>query len=226
MENDPGGVEMESYESEGKTLEEAIENICKKLDAREEDLDIEIVSSSNSAWRFLGLGSSRNVKIRATLRPSEKETKANMAKKILTDILGYIDKNDFKVEIQEESQQEINLNITGSNCGLVIGKNGEVLDALQYIVNKIGNRSNDLKKKIFIDSEGYRSRKIERLTSLADRSAEKARKTRRAVTLHPMNAHDRRIIHLSLQNDHLLTTKSQGDGYLKKVVILPKKEPE
>ena len=108
----------------------------------------------------------------------------------------------------------------------MIGKNGEVLDALQYIVNKIGNRSNGLKKKIFIDSEGYRSRKIERLTSLANRSAEKARKTRRPVTLHPMNAHDRRIIHLSLQNDHLLTTKSQGDGYLKKVVILPKKEPE
>jgi len=108
----------------------------------------------------------------------------------------------------------------------VIGKNGEVLDALQYIVNKIGNRSNDLKKKILIDSEGYRSRKIERLTRLANRSAEKARKTRMPVTLHPMNAHDRRIIHLSLQNDRLLTTKSQGDGYLKKVIILPKKEAE
>jgi spoIIIJ-associated protein len=144
----------------------------------------------------------------------------------LTDILGYINKNDFEVEIQEESQQEIKLSITGSNCGLVIGKNGEVLDALQFIVNKIGNRSSAIKKKIFIDSEGYRSRKIERLTSLANRSAEKARKTRRPVTIHPMNAHDRRIIHLSLQNDHLLTTQSQGDGYLKKVVILPKKEPE
>ncbi len=168
--------EMESYESEGKTLEEAIEKICQKLNCKEEDLDIEIISNSNSAWRFLGLGGSRNVKILAHLRPSEEENNSKMAKEILMDILNYI-QIGFAVEIQEESRQEIKLNITGGNCGLVIGKNGEVLDALQYIVNKIGNRSNDLKKKILIDSEGYRSRKIERLTRLANSSAEKARKT-------------------------------------------------
>lgn len=217
---------MESYESEGKTLEEAIEKVCNKLDVKEEDLDIEVISNGNSTWRFLGLGSSRNVKIRATFRSHEQKSKTIRAKDILTDILGYIHKNEFEVEIEEESEQEIKLNITGGNCGLVIGKNGEVLDALQYIVNKIENRSNDSRRKIIIDSEDYRSRKIERLTRLANQSGEKARKTKKPVTLHPMNAHDRRIIHLSLQNDKLLTTKSLGNGFLKKVVILPKKEAE
>jgi spoIIIJ-associated protein len=217
---------MEPYESEGKTLEEAIEKLCNEMNVKEEDLDIEVISNSNSTWRFLGIGSSRNVKIRATFKQHEEQSRTTSAKNILTDILGYIYKNEFGVEIQEESQEEIKLNITGGNCGLVIGKNGEVLDALQYIVNKIENRSNDSKKKIIIDSEDYRSRKIERLTRLANQSGEKARKTQKPVTLHPMNAHDRRIIHLSLQNDGFLTTKSLGNGFLKKVVIIPKKEKE
>lgn len=215
---------MEPYESEGKTLEEAIEKVCNQMNVKEEDLEIEVISNSNNTWRFLGLGSSRNVKIRATFRHHEEKSQPVKAKEILTDILGYVDKNEFDVEIQEESQEEIKLNITGDNCGLIIGKNGEVLDALQYIVNKIENRSNDSGKKIIIDSEDYRSRKIERLTRLANQSGEKARETKKPVTLHPMNAHDRRIIHISLQDDTLLTTKSLGNGFLKKVVILPKIE--
>jgi len=219
--------EMEYFESEGKTLEEAISKICKKLNVTEKDLDIEIISNSSPAWRFLGLGGSRNVKIKATLKSSNKdsERKSEKAKRILSEILNFFDV-EFGIQVKEESQNEITLNITGKNRGIMIGKNGEVLDALQYILNKIVSRSDNFEKRVIIDSEGYRSRKVERLTNLAIRSAEKVRRTRKPVILNPMNAHDRRIIHTTLKNDQFLITKSQGNGYLKKVVLLPKKGTE
>lgn len=218
--------EMEFFESEGKNLEEAIVKICKKLNVTEKDLDIEIISNSSPAWRFLGLGGSRNVKIRATLkRIKNNEGESGKVKIILNELLKYFNV-EYEIQVLEETQNEIVLNITGKSRGNFIGKNGEVLDALQYIVNKIVSKSGNFNKKVIIDSEGYRSRKVERLTNLAIRSAEKVRRTRKPVILNPMNAHDRRIIHITLKNDQYLTTKSQGNGYLKKVVIIPKKSVE
>lgn len=124
----------------------------------------------------------------------------------------------------EETEESILLNIKGDGGGLIIGRRGQNLDAIQYIVNKSANRSSDGRKMIVIDTEAYRKRREESLVSLAAKLGEKVKKTKKAVTVSHMNAHDRRIIHMALQNDASLTTKSRGEGEYRKIVIIPTKK--
>jgi spoIIIJ-associated protein len=124
----------------------------------------------------------------------------------------------------EETEESILLNIKGDGGGLIIGRRGQNLDAIQYIVNKAANRSRDGRKIIIIDTEAYRKRREESLVTLAGKLGEKVKKTKKAVTVSHMNAHDRRIIHMALQNDISLTTKSRGEGEYRKIVIIPAKK--
>ena len=124
----------------------------------------------------------------------------------------------------EETEEAILLNIKGDGGGLIIGRRGQNLDAIQYIVNKAANRSSDGRKMIIIDTEAYRKRREESLITLAEKLGEKVKKTKKAVTVSHMNAHDRRIIHMALQNDASLTTKSRGEGEYRKIVIIPSKK--
>lgn len=121
----------------------------------------------------------------------------------------------------EETEDAILLNVKGDGGGLLIGRRGQNLDAIQYIVNKAAGRSGNGRKMIIIDTEAYRKRREESLVSLAEKLAEKVRKTKKPVTVSHMNAHDRRIIHMTLQNDESLTTKSRGEGEYRKIVIIP-----
>ena len=121
----------------------------------------------------------------------------------------------------QETPEKIVLNIEGDGSGLLIGKRGQNLDAIQYILNKAINRSDNERKMIIVDSEAYRKRREESLLVLAERIREKVKKTKKPVSLSNMNAHDRRIIHLALQKDEALTTKSRGEGEYRKIVILP-----
>ncbi len=121
----------------------------------------------------------------------------------------------------EETEDAILLNVQGDGGGLLIGRRGQNLDAIQYIVNKAAGRSGNGRKLIIIDTEAYRKRREESLVSLAEKLAEKVRKTKKPVTVSHMNAHDRRIIHMALQNDESLTTKSRGEGEYRKIVIIP-----
>ncbi|HDQ04214.1 MAG TPA: KH domain-containing protein [Deltaproteobacteria bacterium] len=123
-----------------------------------------------------------------------------------------------------ESDEKIVLNIEGGDSGLLIGKRGQNLDALQYILNKAINKSNGERKIISIDSGEYRRRREESLLELAEKVRHKVKKTRKPVSLGHMSAHDRRIIHLALQEDELLTTKSRGEGEYRKIVVLPAKK--
>jgi len=128
------------------------------------------------------------------------------------------------VAIQEDA---IVLNIKGDGGGLLIGKRGQNLDALQYLVNKAANRSGEERKMIIIDTEAYRQRREDALASLAERLGQKVKKTKKSVTVSHMNAHDRRIIHLTLQGDASLVTKSRGEGEYRKIIIMPaRKERE
>ncbi len=124
----------------------------------------------------------------------------------------------------EETEESILLNIQGDGGGLIIGRRGQNLDAIQYIVNKATNRSRDGRKIIIIDTEAYRKRREESLVTLAGKLGEKVKKTKKAVTVSHMNAHDRRVIHMALQNDASLTTKSRGEGEYRKIVIIPSKK--
>ncbi|MHB8769377.1 MAG: RNA-binding cell elongation regulator Jag/EloR [Syntrophales bacterium] len=121
----------------------------------------------------------------------------------------------------EETEEAIILSIRGDGSGLLIGKRGQNLDAIQYFVNKATHRSANGHKMIIIDTEDYRKRREESLVALAMRLGEKVKKTQKPVTVGHMNAHDRRVIHLAMQNDTSLTTKSRGEGEYRKIVILP-----
>lgn len=150
----------------------------------------------------------------ATLSPL-----AVKAKEILE---GILEKMSFECQITiQEMPEKIVFNIEGDGSGLLIGKRGQNLDAIQYILNKAINRSDSERKMIIVDSETYRKRREESLLVLAERIREKVKKTKKPVSLSNMNAHDRRIIHLALQKDEALTTKSRGEGEYRKIVILP-----
>jgi spoIIIJ-associated protein len=144
---------------------------------------------------------------------------APRAKEILE---GILQRMSFECQIAiKETPEKIILNIEGDGSGLLIGKRGQNLDAIQYILNKAINRADTGRKMIMVDSEAYRKRREESLLILAQRIREKVKKTKKPVSLSNMNAHDRRIIHLALQEDETLTTKSRGEGEYRKIVILP-----
>ena len=121
----------------------------------------------------------------------------------------------------DETEEMIVLNIQGDGSGLLIGKRGQNLDALQYILNKAIHRSANGHKMIVIDTEGYRKRREEALVALALRAGERVQKTKKPVTVGHMNAHDRRIVHMAVQNNENLITKSRGEGEYRKILILP-----
>ncbi|MBW2649319.1 MAG: KH domain-containing protein [Deltaproteobacteria bacterium] len=127
---------------------------------------------------------------------------------------------DFPVEA-EENGDHIILNIEGDGDGLLIGRGGQTLDAIQYLTGKVLNKNGNGGKRIIVDTENYRKKREENLTALAEKLGEKAKRIRRPVTVNPMNAHDRRIIHMALQNDSDLITRSRGEGAFRKIIIVP-----
>ena len=166
------------------------------------------------------------VEQRVTARPNpapaadhEGEQAAEKARRLLEGILTRM-QIVSPVDV-EETEEAIILNIRGDGSGLLIGKRGQNLDAIQYIVNKAVHHSANGHKMIVIDTEEYRKRREESLVALAMRLGEKVRKTKKPVTVGHMNAHDRRVIHMAMQDDETLTTKSRGEGEYRKIVILP-----
>lgn len=144
---------------------------------------------------------------------------AEKAKRLLE---GLLTRMEFTSPVTvEETEEAIILNIQGDGSGLLIGKRGQNLDAIQYIVNKVVHHTANGHKRIVIDTEEYRKRREESLVALAVRLGEKVKKTKKPVTVGHMNAHDRRVIHMAMQNDETLTTKSHGEGEYRKILILP-----
>jgi len=141
------------------------------------------------------------------------------AKELLSGILSRMS-FDCQVRVND-TPEKIVLTIEGDESGLLIGRRGQNLDALQYVLNKAINKSDSDRKMISVDSETYRQRREESLLELAQRVREKVKNTQKPVSLAHMNAHDRRIIHLALQEDESLITKSRGDGEYRKIVVLP-----
>ncbi len=217
---------MAHYDFEGKTTEEAIEAASRELDIPIEDLKVDVVEPGSAG--IFGLVGGRKAKIRVEVKtettevPEQIEDEAlQIAKKSLEDILGLIPV-DTTVSA-EQSDGRITLNIEGDKSGLLIGRKGKTLDALQFIVSKIVNKAMDRRTNVVVDSENYRKRRKESLVQLAHKMGEKAKRIKKPVATNPMNPHDRRIIHLALKEDERLDTKSRGEGLLKKVVIIPKR---
>ncbi len=147
---------------------------------------------------------------------------ALMARDLLAGILARM---TFECQVTAtETNETIILSIAGDDGGLLIGRRGQNLDALQYLLNKSIHKSEAGRKMIVVDSEEYRKRREESLLAMAERIREKVKKTQKPLSLSHMNAHDRRIIHLALQEDEDLITKSRGEGEYRKVIVLPAKK--
>jgi spoIIIJ-associated protein len=128
----------------------------------------------------------------------------------------------FECEVSAtETDEAIVLNVQGDKSALLIGRRGQNLDALQYLLNKAVNKTETERKMIVVDSEEYRKRREETLLKMAERIRAKVKKTQKPLSLSHMNARDRRIIHMALQEDETLVTKSRGEGEYRKVIVLP-----
>ncbi|MDD5204485.1 MAG: protein jag [Desulfobacterales bacterium] len=233
---------MEDREFEGKTTEEAIKNASRELNIPEEDLDIDIIEPGSAG--IFGLVGGKKARIKVHMKEAETEERSEteeavdyeetgaaveaiapddvaFAQKTLSRILELI---PLEATVSaEHGNGKIILLIEGDSSGLLIGRKGKTLDALQFIVNKIVNKALDRKISVVIDSENYRKRREEILTQMALRMGDKAKRIKKPVTTSPLNPHERRIIHLALKEDDRLDTKSRGDGLMKRVVIIPKR---
>lgn len=210
------------YEFVGKTTEEALENASRELALPLEELNFDILEPGSAG--IFGLVGGKKAKIKITLEKQEEVINENglrLAQEALETILELIPVET--IVIAEQTDGKISLSIEGDKSGLLIGRRGKTLDALQYIVNKIVNKALDKKTYVVVDSENYRKRREESLTQLALKMGDKAKKIKKPVTTNLLNPHDRRIVHITLQDDNDLDTKSRGDGLLKKIVIIPKK---
>jgi spoIIIJ-associated protein len=212
---------MEFLEFEGKTTEDAIENACAHFQVLAEELEIEIVSVGSPG--IFGLGG-RKARIRAALPQEPEEDLLPRAREILEQLLAKMQEPGTVTATQEEDR--INLLIATADAGLLIGKQGQTLDALQYLVTKMLAKQTRGKVRIAIDVEAYRARHNEALALLAQKYGEKVKRSGRSMTLNPMNPYDRRIVHMALQGDKDLKTISRGEGLYKKVVISPAKKKE
>jgi spoIIIJ-associated protein len=229
---------METYEFEGKTTEEAIQKAARELNLPVEELSVDVIEPGSAG--IFGLVGGRKAKIKVTLKtPSEleeegeeeeqepgerreepQENDVNFAKRTLEEILALIPVEATVAASRGEGR--ITLKVQGDRSGLLIGRKGKTLDALQFLVNKIVSKALDKKIDVVIDSENYRRRREDSLTQLALKMGDKAKRIKKPVTTNPMNPHDRRLIHLALKDDEQVETRSRGEGLMKRVVIIPK----
>jgi spoIIIJ-associated protein len=147
------------------------------------------------------------------------EVQADEAANVLDDLLDILD-IDADVNIREDDERIV-LDVTGPEAGRAIGKKGQTLDALQFLLNRIVNRDAEEQRHIIVDSGDYRERHDKSLASLAEREAKRAVQSGRTVTLQPMSARDRRVIHLSLAKFEGVTTESSGEGMRRRIQIIP-----
>lgn len=213
---------MEFFEFEGKTTEEAIEQACSHFQRPPESLDIEIVSVGSPG--LFGLGG-RKARVRVSLRDETNAVMLPQAQEVLEQLLELMGEK-AKVVSRLDEEDRLNLSVEAEDAGLLIGKQGQTLEALQYLLTKMLAKKARRKVRVFIDIESYRARHQEALTQLALKSGDKAKRSGRPITLNPMNPHDRRIIHLALQGDKEVKTMSRGEGLYKKVVVYPMRKKD
>lgn len=198
-------------EYEGRTEREAVKRAVEDLGVNGDKLKIEVITEKS---KFFSFGST--VKIRVYLDDIE-DTVSNKVEKFLQGMFQTIGV-DISIQTIEETEK-LYVEIISDSAGIIIGKRGKTLEALQLITNIIVNKDKDKWIKVILDIENYRDKRENTLTDLAVKVASKVKKTGKFQILEPMNPFERRIIHMALQNDPRIITKSEGAGNLKKVKI-------
>lgn len=208
---------MEYMEVSAKTVSDAITEACQKLLVTSEKLDYIVVEEGSSG--FLGIGS-RPAVIKARVKSSIKD-KAKEFLDSVFEAMGLVVTINLKYD---EIDNYMDIELSGDEMGVLIGKRGQTLDSLQYLVSLVINKESENYVRVKVDTENYRQRRKETLENLAKNISFKVKRTKRAVSLEPMNPYERRIIHSALQNDKYVTTHSEGNEPYRHVVVTIKRE--
>ena len=203
---------QKSIEVQGRTEDEAIETALEQLGMSRDDVSVEIVEQARTG--FLGLKNNPAV---VKVLYEAKEERTEQVKDFLTGLFERMD-IDVSLDITEEDGA-IGVILTGKDPGALIGRRGETLDAIQHLTNYVINRSVSGRVRINLDAENYRQRRNEALENLASKTAGKVMKYRRNMTLDPMNAYERHVIHSALQEHEHVTTFSVGSEPNRRVVV-------
>jgi len=206
---------MVIMEYEGRTERDALKKAAEDLGIESDNLKVEVISEKTKFFSFGNL-----VKIRVFLEDAEDES-SKRADKFLRGLFGTIGV-DISTDIEEESDK-LHVEIVSDSAGLIIGKRGKTLEALQLLTNIVVNKNEKNWKKVVLDIENYRDRRENTLKELAFKVAAKVKKIQKDQMLEPMNPFERRVIHMALQDDPIVSTKSEGSGNLKKVRIYLKR---
>ena len=209
---------MEYKEYKGKNVDEAITNACVELGISADKLDYEVVEKGSNG--FLGIGSKA-----AIIKARKNQSIEEIAREFLNKIFSAMEltvKLDINV-VEGEKENTININVIGDDMGILIGKRGQTLDSLQYLVSLVVNKESEKFNRVKLDTENYRERRKATLENLARNISLKVKRIKKPVALEPMNPYERRIIHSALQNDKYCTTKSEGEEPYRHVVVILKK---
>lgn len=207
---------MKTFEMSGKSVSEALENALKELKLTEDKVEYEVLEEGSKG--FLNLIGAKPAKILVKVKRDYKEEVKLFIRNILNGM-------NVQAEIRvKEENDVVYINLTGPKMGIIIGYRGETLDSLQYLASLVVNKEHDIPyKKVVLDTENYRKKREETLIRVAEKTAYKVRKTKRAYKLEPMNPYERRIIHYALQDNEYVYTFSEGDEPHRRIVVDIKK---
>ena len=204
---------MDFIEVTGKTVDDAITEALVQLGVTSDQIEYEVLEEAKSG--FLGFNSKP-----AKIKVRKKETINDKVNTFLQDVFKAM---DLEVEIvikeSEEEENVLDIELKGDDMGVLIGKRGQTLDSLQYLTNLAINKNSDTYVKVKLDTENYRKRRKDTLENLAKNIAYKVKRTKKAVSLEPMNPFERRVIHSALQKDRYVTTHSEGEEPYPHVVV-------
>ena len=203
-------------EFSAKTVNDCITEACQKLSVTSDKLDYEVLTEGSTG--FLGFNAKPAI-IKARVKSSVDETVKDFLDKVFA-AMNLAVVIDIKYD---EEYASMNIDLSGDEMGVLIGKRGATLDSLQYLVSLVANKDSDNYIRVKVDTENYRQRRKDTLENLAKNISYKVKRTKRSVSLEPMNPYERRIIHSALQNDKFVTTHSEGEEPFRRVVVTLKK---
>lgn len=207
---------MEFMDFSAKTVNDAITAACQKFVVTSDKLEVEVIDEGSTG--FLGFNA-KPAKIKARV----KSNVTDKAKEFLGDVFAAM-KLVVVVNVNyNEEDRTMDIDLSGDEMGVLIGKRGQTLDSLQYLTSLVVNKESENYIRVKVDTENYRQRRKDTLENLAKNISYKVKRTKRSVSLEPMNPYERRIIHSALQGDRYVTTHSEGEEPFRRVVVTLKK---
>ena len=208
---------MEKIEVSAKTVEEAVTEALIQLGTTSDKIDYDVIEKGSAG--ILGIGKKSAVIQAWKLGGPDVEVR-NFLEEMFKAM-----KMDVDIELTEDKENHtMSIDLRGNDMGILIGKRGQTLDSIQYLVSLVANKQSEEYIRVKVDTENYRKRRKDTLENLAKNIAYKVKRTKHSVSLEPMNPYERRIIHSALQGDRYVTTHSEGDEPFRHVVVVLKRE--